>query len=90
MRQLCNAVKYLHTLSPQPIAHRDIKPDNVLITAIPEGSDNGTGPDDLITVKLCDFGTSRAAGTSKTRSMMKVLNCKTFTFAQNCHFHHHE
>ena len=30
--QICNAVEYLHTRTP-PVIHRDIKPDNIIITA---------------------------------------------------------
>jgi serine/threonine protein kinase len=43
--QLCDILSYLHTQSP-PVIHRDIKPQNIVITR--EG-----------TVKLIDFGISR-------------------------------
>jgi|CXWK01.1.fsa_nt_gi serine/threonine-protein kinase len=32
IRQVCDALTYLHTRTP-PIVHRDIKPDNIIITA---------------------------------------------------------
>ena len=47
LSQLSDALDYLHTL-PQPILHRDLKPDNVLGWTNPE---NG-----LTILKLADFG----------------------------------
>ncbi len=32
MRQVCEALDYLHTRTP-PIIHRDVKPDNIIITS---------------------------------------------------------
>ncbi|KAK4688150.1 hypothetical protein P7C73_g1956, partial [Tremellales sp. Uapishka_1] len=42
-RQLCLGLEYLHA---NEVVHRDIKPDNILLS------------DDRATVKLCDFGVS--------------------------------
>jgi len=30
--QICKAVLYMHTMSPEPLAHRDLKPHNILLT----------------------------------------------------------
>ena len=48
--QMTDAVKHLHTLSPK-MAHRDIKPQNIMISP---------GP----LVKVCDFGLSKTIETS--------------------------
>ena len=68
MAQLCRAVKYLHTLKPEPIAHRDLKPDNCLVSDIVSSG----GHVQSLTVKLCDFGTSRATGGSNSMQMMQA------------------
>ena len=44
--QLCKALAYLHTLDPNPIIYRDMKPSNIILTG------NGT-------LKLIDFGIAR-------------------------------
>lgn len=46
--QVCAALTYLHNQSP-PIVHRDVKPQNIIVT--PEGA-----------VMLVDFGVSKVAG----------------------------
>jgi len=51
IRQLCQAVRHLHTQSP-PIMHRDIKPENVMHLAAPD-------PDTGALVKLIDFGVGK-------------------------------
>lgn len=45
-RQLCTVIAYLHDQKPEPIIHRDIKPDNIML-------------DERSTVHLIDFGISR-------------------------------
>jgi mitogen-activated protein kinase kinase kinase 7 len=45
LRQLADAVNYLHTCEVKPILHRDLKPLNLLLTR------GGR------TLKVCDFGT---------------------------------
>ncbi len=44
--QLCKALDYLHSLTPNPIIYRDMKPSNIILAA------NGT-------LKLIDFGIAR-------------------------------
>ncbi len=44
--QLCKALDYLHTLQPNPIIYRDMKPSNIILAA------NGV-------LKLIDFGIAR-------------------------------
>lgn len=44
--QLCKALKYLHSLEPNPIIYRDMKPSNIILTG------NGI-------LKLIDFGIAR-------------------------------
>lgn len=45
-KQICDALKYLHTMKPHPIIYRDMKPSNLIIT--PSGE-----------VKIIDFGIAR-------------------------------
>ncbi len=52
LTQVADAMKYLHTRSP-PIAHRDLKPQNILI-------------DEKGMVRICDFGVSKMADSSFT------------------------
>ena len=49
MYQAALAVHHLHQCKPEPVVHRDIKPQNILISG-EEGNPK---------VKLCDFGASR-------------------------------
>ncbi|XP_054167634.1 uncharacterized protein LOC128965007 [Oppia nitens] len=47
--EILECVRYLHELSPRPVIHRDIKPDNILVV---EDIRNGRF------LKLCDLGLS--------------------------------
>ena len=49
MMQCALAVRHLHLQKPRSITHRDIKPQNILVTGDPEKP----------TIKLCDFGVAR-------------------------------
>ncbi len=51
IRQVCDALEYLHTSTP-PIIHRDIKPDNIIVTA--DGR-----------AMLVDFGISKVYETNR-------------------------
>ena len=51
VRQICDALTYLHTHTP-PIIHRDIKPDNIIITTPGGATDDGRA-------MLVDFGISK-------------------------------
>ncbi len=44
--EVCNALRALHTMKPNPVIYRDLKPENIIIT--PNGK-----------VKLIDFGIAR-------------------------------
>ncbi len=61
--QACEAVKYLHSQHP-PIIHRDIKPQNIIIT-----------PEDK--VYLVDFGLAKVGGADTgTRAGANVMRAK--------------
>ena len=50
MNQVASGITYLHSMKPDPVVHRDVKPPNTLITLL-----NG-----LHVVKLCDVGLSQS------------------------------
>eukprot|EP00937_MAST-01D_sp_MAST-1D-sp2_P002887 g2887.t1 len=53
---IAHALHFLNTLSPVPIQHRDVKPDNILLREHP--GDGLFGKSTLL-AKLADFGTAR-------------------------------
>ncbi|MCG6941623.1 MAG: protein kinase [Thiohalocapsa sp.] len=61
MRQLCDALEYLHSQNP-PVVHRDLKPDNVLL-------------DEHDRVMLIDFGIAKeAAPDAATRTIGRAVS----------------
>jgi serine/threonine protein kinase len=49
IKGICEGLKYLHELKPNPIYHLDLKPANILL-------------DDNMLPKLADFGLSKLLG----------------------------
>jgi hypothetical protein len=64
-RSICDVLTHLHTLSP-PVAHRDIKPDNIMLLP------------DQRSIKMVDFGTARDVG----RSPRARLAAKTRVYTE--------
>jgi serine/threonine-protein kinase len=55
--QICRALEYLHSRDPHPVIHRDIKPDNIRITAHGE-------------LKLVDFGMAKRLDASNPATLL--------------------
>ena len=64
IKELSEAINYLHQCEPNPIMHRDLKPTNILISIGKDGN----------FVKICDFGLSKKHEVSSNSS--KVGNVK--------------
>jgi serine/threonine protein kinase len=61
MRCAAEGLRYLHNASPEPIIHRDVKPDNCLLF------------DDGLSLKLADFGVTRHGNVSMTAMAGSVI-----------------
>ena len=68
MIQICKAIQHLHHLK-NPIAHRDVKPMNVLVQEV----------DGKVQMKLCDFGVSNYVTiTSMTRMFQTFVGTRDY------------
>ena len=68
MYQAALAVHHLHQCKPEPVVHRDIKPQNILISG-EEGNPK---------VKLCDFGASRLVKHKTDRPVSYYEVCRRY------------
>ena len=69
--QMALAVNHLHNCKPESVTHRDIKPQNVLLT----------GDEESPTVKLADFGAARTVMLSKEGKSVTM-----FSLAGTAHY----
>jgi serine/threonine protein kinase len=68
LSNLAFALDYLHTLEPEPVLHRDFKPDNIL---------GVTSADGGLTLKLADFGLSKLLTADAQGEFYASTNCGT-------------
>ena len=66
MLQTSEGLNYLHNITPMPVAHRDVKPRNILITTNP------------LVVKVADFGLAKVK--SSLSNSDQTLNAGTTKF----------
>ncbi|XP_023931291.1 uncharacterized protein LOC106156501 [Lingula anatina] len=71
MRQMAAAVHHMHTL-PEPVAHRDLKPPNILLRY--------TGSDERPVIKVTDFGLSKVADVDLSKTFMMSTQAGTPCF----------
>eukprot|EP00741_Cyanophora_paradoxa_P008922 tig00001413_g8636.t1 len=70
--QIAAGMAYLHHELPRPVAHRDLKPQNILVFR----KDDGKGP----TLRVGDFGISRHVETAKSlRGTLVYLPPETYS-----------
>ena len=81
MYQSACAVQHLHCCKPESVAHRDIKPQNLLVT----------GTVDKPIIRLCDFGTAKTIVRKGERSIsMKTRTGTEVYWAPEQYEHRHE
>ena len=72
LKNISSGLNYLHTL-PEPIMHRDLKPDNILGVI----NNNGTK---TITWKLGDFGLVKCMAENSVGNLYAQSKCGTKTY----------